>query len=176
MDKELELVVEGDFSFFKLENCLRDRVCYVDDNIQAFREEALVKEILKDSKKNRTKIYQLKKESSEVIVGFIALSASRLDFKPALLIDYIFIFNEFREKNSGVNYAKILIFFAFEKGLKLQKEIGLSNLILYPDNEEESLISYYKNRYGFREIRENIAVHKKTQIEKWLCLPLKQKS
>jgi len=59
-----------------------------------------------------------------------------------------------------------LILFAFEKGLKLQKEIDVSNLILYPDNEENSLIAYYKKRYGFIEIREHIAIGKKVQFEK----------
>jgi len=174
MDKELELIIEGDFSLFKLESSLRNRDSYIDDNIQGYREENLVKSILKDSKKNRTKIYQLKKENTEVVIGFIALSASRLDFKPALLIDYLFIFNKFRKKNSNINYAQYLIFFAFEKGLKLQKEIALSNLILYPDNEKNSLIAYYKSNYGFKEIKENIAIQKKTQIEKWLYLPLKK--
>jgi len=68
-----------------------------------------------------------------------------------------------------------LILFAFEKGLKLQKEIGVSNIILYPDNKEDSLITYYKNKYGFIEIREHIAIQKKVQFEKWLYLPLKEK-
>ncbi|MFK5976716.1 MAG: hypothetical protein QM493_09430 [Sulfurovum sp.] len=91
------------------------------------------------------------------------------------MIDYIFIANQFRERNSSINYAQYLILFAFEKGLKLQKEIGVSNLILYPDNEEDNLIAYYKKRYGFIEIREYIAIGKKVQFEKWLYLPLKQK-
>ena len=173
MDKKSELVIEIIPLVYVLESLLRNRDSYSTDAIQANREEALVKETIKDSKKNRTKIYQIKNENSNVIIGFIALSASRLDFKPALVIDYIFIFNKFRKKNSGINYVQYLIFFAFEKGLKLQKEIGLSNLILYPDNEEKTLISYYKNQYGFKEIRENIAIQRKTLIEKWLYLPLK---
>lgn len=172
MDKELELVIE---IASPLESFARDRKNYSDDSLQANREEILLKETIKDSKKHRTKIYQLKNKTANSTLGIIALSASRLDFKPALVIDYIFIANQFRERNSAINYAQYLILFAFEKGLKLQKEIGVSNLILYPDNEEDNLIDYYKKRYGFLEIREHIAIQKKVQFEKWLYLPLKEK-
>jgi len=65
----------------------------------------LFKETIKDSKKHRTKIYQLKNKTSNLTLGIIALSASRLDFKPALVIDYLFIANPFRERNSAINYA-----------------------------------------------------------------------
>jgi len=60
--------------------------------------------------------------------------------------------------------------------LELQNDIGLSRLILYPDNKGKNLIEYYKNTYDFKELRENVAVdNKKAKIEKWLFLPLKVK-
>jgi len=94
MDKELELFIEIVSS---LESFARDRKNYSDNFIQANREETLLKETIKDSKKYRTKIYQLKNKTLNLTLGIIALSASRLDYKPALVIDYIFIANQFRE-------------------------------------------------------------------------------
>jgi len=63
MDKELELVIEIVSS---LESFARDRKNYSDDSIQANREETLLKETIKDSKKHRTKIYQLKNKTSNL--------------------------------------------------------------------------------------------------------------
>lgn len=138
------------------------------------REVSFLKETISDVEKNRTKVYSLIDSITQKIIGIIALSASRLDDKPALLIDYIFIANIFRHPNSKTNYALPLITFALNKAFILQKEIGLSNIILYPDNESPRLISYYKKTYGFNEIQQRIPIQNKIQKEKWLYLAVKE--
>ena len=176
MENKLELVIEKIVNFSLLDTFLREIKNYDNiDKIRANREEALLKETIKDARKNRVKIYQLYDKNLNIIIGIVALSASRLDDKPALLIDYIFISNIYRVKYSGINYSKFLIIYAFEKGLELQKEIGLVNLILYPDSENKHLISYYKNIYGFIEVKNRVIIQNKLKNEKWLYLPLKTK-
>ncbi len=173
MDDILDLAIENISSFSKLKTFSRDRVSFCSsDNIRAYREETLLKQTLKDAEKNRTRIYQLRDNSSDVIIGVVALSTSRLDSKPALLIDYIFISNKFRRNNSSINYAKFSIGFTYELGLELQKKVGLSYVILYPDNEEKNLFDYYEKEYGFKTIHENVAIQRKTKTERWMYLPL----
>ncbi len=174
MVNELDLVI-AKISSVLLNNFSRDKNNYHSEKIRSNREELLLKQIIKDASKNRTRVYQLYNKNSNKIIGLIALSSSRLDDKPALLIDYVFITNKFRKSNSNFSYAELLITFAFERGLEFQKEIGMVNLILYPDAENKSLISYYKNNYGFIEIRKKVFIQNKQKNEKWLYLPLKDK-
>jgi len=176
MADELDLVIEKVSNPSLLDTFSRATKNYDStDKLRANREEILLTQTIQDAKKNRTKIYQLRDRKTNIVIGLVALSASRLDDKPALLIDYIFISNDYRAKYSGVKYAELLIVYAFKQGLKLQKEIGLTNLILYPDGENKSLVSYYKNNYGFIEIRKKVLIQNKQKNEKWLYLPLKDK-
>ena len=175
MVEKLDLVIEK-VSTTILDTFSRDRTNYYDqDEIRSQREELLLKQTIKDATKKRTKVYRLYDKSAKKTIGLIALSTSRLDDKPALLIDYIFIANVYRKKSDNFSFARLLISYAFDKGLILQEEVGLSNLILYPDGEHLNLIKYYKKTYGFQEIREKVLVQNKAKNEKWMYLPLKER-
>jgi len=174
MAEELELVIKCP-SLASLKSFSRNDAIFHQSHVKRkSRELILLEETIKDYQKKRTQVYALVDNKIEVIMGIIALSASRLDDKPALLIDYLFIANEFRYKHSGVNYALPLITFALEKGFTLQKEIGLSNMILYPDNEAPDLIKYYKETYGFNEIQQRLPVQNKIKKKKGLFIPIKE--
>jgi len=176
MADELKLAFKRVLNPAELETFSRDVSIYYDeDKIRAYREEVLLKVTIKDAKKNRTKIYKLYDKDLEKTIGLIALSASRLGDKPALLIDYIFVVNEYRFKKSGFYYTSFLIAFALKKGLFFQRHVGLSNIILYPDNEKKALIDYYKKEYGFNEFREKIVIQNKPKEQKWLYIALKDK-
>ena len=176
MADELKLAFKRVLNPAELETFSRDVSIYYDeDKIRAYREEALLKATIKDAKKNRTKIYKLYDEDLGEIIGIMALSASRLDDKPALLIDYIFVVNKYRFKKSGFYYTSFLIAFVLKKGLFFQRHVGLSNIILYPDNEEQVLIDYYKKEYGFNEIRKKVLTQNKQKNQKWLFMPLKNR-
>ena len=138
-------------------------------------EEGLLKETIKDAEKNRTVIYELYHKESNEVFGIIALSASRLASKPALLIDYFFICLKYRNKiiEENITYSSYLMAKAFEVGLFIQSDIGLSNLILYPTNSSQKLRKYYTDIHGFIVIKEKVLIQNKFKNETWLFLPLK---
>jgi len=162
-------------SFVNLKAITYNSDIYSKNNTQKFREKSLLTETIKDATKNRTVMYELVDLNSHTLLGVIALSASRLAMKPALLIDYIFVIEKYRKKRfNDISCAEYLMAFAFQKAFEVQDEIGLSNLILYPDKKNQSLIEYYKLNYDFQELREKVVVQNKTEIERWLWLPLKK--
>lgn len=113
------------------------------------RERGFIKISVQASKNNDTFIYVL--EHSNECVGFLALSASRVDSIPSVLVDYIFIAPQYRKECfKELNNAKIsefLLSFAVETAKTIQKSIGVRWLALLPDNDK--LETYYKENFGF---------------------------
>ena len=171
----LDFHIRKTSSFRNLNDITYNSDIYSNNDSQKFREQSLLSQTIKDATKNRTVIYELIDLNTNTILGIIALSASRLAMKPALLIDYIFVIKQYRKKKfNDISCAEYLMAFAFQKAFEVQDEIGLSNLILYPDKKHQSLIDYYKTNYDFQELREKVVIQNKTEIERWLWLPLKK--
>jgi len=113
------------------------------------RERGFIKNTIKLLDKNDAVAYVLLDDGKRV--GFIALSASRVDAIPSVLIDYIFVSNAYRNQIftdlSDSKVSEFLLSFALRKAKDIQKEIGIRWLSLLPDNEK--LEHYYKDKFGF---------------------------
>lgn len=113
------------------------------------RERGFIKSTIKLAEKNDTVVYVLL--NGEDKVGFIAMSASRVDAIPSVLIDYIFVANKYRNQQfsdlANAKVSEFLLSFALEKAKTIQKEIGVRWLSLLPDNQK--LEDYYKDNFGF---------------------------
>ena len=113
------------------------------------RERGFIKISVQASTKNDTFIYVL--ENNNECVGFLALSASRVDSIPSVLVDYIFIAPKYRkecfEELDNAKISEFLLSFAVETAKTIQKSIGVRWLALLPDNDK--LEAYYKENFGF---------------------------
>ena len=106
------------------------------------------------------------------VLGFIALSASDVLIektkKPVVLIDLLFVTNQYRAKNyehlDNSKISKILLEYAIAKFYEVQEHIGVSYLILYPERgrENKNLVAFYKSM-GF-----SYATHK----HEWMYIKL----
>jgi hypothetical protein len=118
------------------------------------RERAFIKNTFKASDKKDTVAYVL--VNNDIPLGFIALSASRVDAIPVVLIDYIFVACELRKQTiaelSNVKISEFLLSVAMRKVHELQKSIGIRWLALLPDNEQ--LETFYISHFGFSSYRE----------------------
>ena len=83
----LDFHIRKTSSFRNLNDITYNSDIYSDNDSQKFREQSLLSQTIKDATKNRTVIYELIDLNTNTILGIIALSASRLAMKPALLID-----------------------------------------------------------------------------------------
>lgn len=113
------------------------------------RERGFIKNTFKIVEKKDTVVYVLENNNDKV--GFIALSASRVDAIPSVLIDYIFVSNSYRNQIfsdlADSKVSEFLLSFAVEKAKEIQKNIGIRWLSLLPDNDK--LENYYKDNFGF---------------------------
>lgn len=118
------------------------------------RERSFIKSTFKASDKNDTVIYVL--ENDDLPLAFIALSASRVDAIPVVLIDYIFVACALRKQPivelANVKISEFLLSVAMRKVNELQKSIGIRWLALLPDNEQLEL--FYISHFGFSSYRE----------------------
>ena len=113
------------------------------------RERGFIKNTANSSSKKDTVVYVLENDGERV--GFIALSASRVDSIPAVLVDYIFIADKWRRKIiselADAKASEFLLSLAIDKAKTIQKSIGIRWLALLPDNDK--LESYYIDNFGF---------------------------
>jgi hypothetical protein len=118
------------------------------------RERAFIKNTFKASDKKDTVVYVL--ENNQEPLGFIALSASRVDAIPVVLIDYIFVSRVLRREViaelAHVKISEFLLSLAMNKAQELQKSIGIRWLALLPDNDK--LEEFYKGHFGFSSYKE----------------------
>lgn len=118
------------------------------------RERSFIKNTFKASDKKDTVIYVL--ANDDLPLAFIALSASRVDAIPVVLIDYIFVACELRKQIiaelANVKISEFLLSVAIGKIQELQKSIGIRWLALLPDNEQLEI--FYINQFGFSSYRE----------------------
>lgn len=129
-------------------------------------EEEYIKKIYNDFKKGKTKVYLLvaPTDKSDEILGFVALSASRLDKLPAVLIDYIYIRPQDRKKIfeiaevGQIKLSRLLIDFAIKCTLEVKSIVGVDILILEP--ADTKLIAVYEE-LGFTQIRKSSWMHLK---------------
>lgn len=93
-----------------------------------------------------------------MIRGLLALSVSRLDKLPAVLIDYIYIRPQDRKQlfkisaEDSVKLSELLVNFAIECTLKVKSIVGVSVLILEPAYDK--LIAIYEE-LGFVQIKKS---------------------
>lgn len=153
---------------------IQDTQNFSDEKPQANREIRFVKQTFKDALNDNTIIYTLEDIEGENLYGFIALSATRLNNFPALMIDYVFVPKEYRkqelENTYGQKPSTILLTEAFLLGQDLKKQLGLKYLVLYPDNEDKRLIEYYRETYGFEALK--VRDHQTKKTETWMLLRL----
>ena len=124
---------------------------------QSAIEEEYIKKIYSEFKKGKTKIYLLltPSVSEDIIRGLVALSVSRLDNAPAVLIDYIYIRPQDRKmdfeigKGNFMKLSQLLVEFSIECALNVRKIVGVHLLILEPAHDK--LIPFYKS-LGFSQI------------------------
>lgn len=105
-----------------------------------------VVEIAKEAKNNQTRIHRLIDDQG-AHYGFIALSIDVSDEKPCLVIDYLFVSQQYR----GISYqelgnktiAGLLIGYACEIATEADKNYPIRFIALVPANEK--LTNYYNN-------------------------------
>ncbi|OUD16308.1 hypothetical protein [Thioflexithrix psekupsensis] len=120
-------------------------------NCENALEEKLIKKFLKDSNKGVTKIYLLK--SPELYVGFVALSVSRLNNDPVVLIDYLYIQTIFRKKTinelGDIKPSEYLVKFAISCALEVKKIVAVRFVLLQAAHDK--LIDFYE-KSGFKKL------------------------
>ena len=116
-------------------------------------EEQYIKQMIKAHNRQETKIYLLQELTENKVYGFIALSATELNKKPALLIDYLF---------TAVNYRKIvfvdlnnkkvsnyLLEFSLDIALQVRKLIAIKYILL--EIADDKLKTFYQQA-GFQTL------------------------
>ena len=135
----------------------RNYLYFKPEEFERNREKEFIEKVKKDIQKQRNVVYLLLFENGER-GGFIAVSASRIynlnnqEGVPALQVDYLFVNRKYRRKKvifiTEGKKEKISIYLL---GLilklaneKWRYELGLRDLILYPDQQNRKLINFYK--------------------------------
>ena len=139
---------------------------------KTYREKDLIDSMLHKLKKKEVVIYLL--IVNNYMVGFVALSVNKLlskDFElPSVEIEYLFVDNDFRGKviiDLNQKASEYLIYQTKIISKKLQDNIGVRGIVLYPDLQNEKLIDFYV-KIGFH--KEKIITYKnnKKELEYWL--------
>lgn len=127
------------------------------DQQRAEREKSLLSQAVSYAQNNSTKLYSLRDSASQLkgILGFLALSASEVVIndtkKPIVLIDLLFVNNKYRGKEyhelDNEKVSALLLEYAIAKFHEVREHIGVSYLVLYPDDgrENEKLVEFYES-------------------------------
>jgi len=136
---------------------LLNAIEFNDNYTKQEREKALLHQAIALAGNSNTKLYTIKDSSSKLkgVLGFIALSASEVLLdktkKPVILIDLLLVNNLYRSKEyehfENTKVSQLLLEYAVTKFYAVQKHIGVTYLVLYPDGGKENtnLVEYYKS-------------------------------
>lgn len=116
-------------------------------------EEQYIKQMVNTHNHGETKIYLLQEVTENKIYGFIALSATKLDKKPALLIDYLFTVVNYRKMVFvDLNNKKVsdyLLEFGLDMALQVRKLIAIKYILL--EIADDKLKTFYQ-QVGFQTL------------------------
>ncbi|NWF67378.1 MAG: hypothetical protein HXX81_07935 [Campylobacterales bacterium] len=118
------------------------------------REVGFIKQAFNDCSNYKNVIYALFDEQN-IIYGFIALSASKVELIPCLLIDYIFVVKEYRKiifpKLNNLKVSAYLLSLADDIAEDIKSKIGLKWIVLIADNDK--LADYYVSEFDFKKFK-----------------------
>ncbi len=124
--------------------------------VRTNREKAILLQTLSDASLDNTIVTKITNSTNKLngTLGLVALSVGKLELDnksfPAVIVDYLFVDNEHRNKiykHLEEKISTLLLYYAIQTAKEISQLAGTRYLILRPDGgkEHKSLIAFYES-------------------------------